>query len=144
MMTAGQGGLGALAPAVDRFLKVTASYWPGLFHCYDAPDLPRTNNDLEHFFGAARYHERRATGRKGASPGLVVRGAVRLVAAAATRRRLFDAAELQPGDLAGWRALRGQLATRQATRCAQHRFRKDPDAYLTALEQQLSQPALPP
>jgi len=143
-MAAGRGGLGALAPAVDQFLKVTASYWPGLFHCYDAPDVPRTNNDLEHFFGAARYHERRATGRKGASPGLVVRGAVRLVAAAATRRRRFDATELQPSDLAEWRALRRRLATRQAARCAQSRFRKDPHAYLTALEQQLSQPALPP
>lgn len=143
-MAAGQGSLTALAPAVDQFLKVTASYWPGLFHCYDVPDLPRTNNDLEHFFGAARYHERRATGRKGASPGLVVRGAVRLVAAAATRLRCFEAAELRPPDLADWRALRRRLATRQAARCAQSRFRKDPDAYLSALEQQLSQPALPP
>ncbi len=44
----------------------------------------------------------------------------------------------------GWHALRQQLATRQAARCAQHRFRKAPEAYLSALEQQLSQPALPP
>jgi hypothetical protein len=143
-MAAGRDALGTLAPAVDQFLKVTASYEAGLFHCYDVPDLPRTNNDLEHFFGAARYHERRATGRKGAAPGMVVRGAVRLVAAAATRLRRFDGAELQPADLAEWRALRRRLATRQAARCAQHRFRQDPDAYLTALEQQLSQPALPP
>ncbi len=143
-MTARRDTLGTLAPAVDQFLKVTASYWPGLFHCYDVPDLPRTNNDLEHFFGAARYHERRATGRKGAAPGLVVRGAVRLVASAATRLRRFDAAELRPADLAGWHALRQRLATRQAARCAQLRFRKDPDAYLRALEQQLSQSALPP
>jgi hypothetical protein len=56
------------------FLKVTASYWPGLFHCYAVADLPRTNSDLEHVFGSTRYHERRATGRKQASPGLVVRG----------------------------------------------------------------------
>jgi hypothetical protein len=143
-MAAGRDALGTLAPAVDQFLKVTASYEAGLFHCYDVPDLPRTNNDLEHFFGAARYHERRATGRKGASPGLVVRGAVRLVAAAATRLRCFDAAELRPTDLAGWRTLRQRLATRQAARCAQSRFRKDPDAYLSALEQQLAQPVLPP
>ncbi len=143
-MAEGQGSLAALAPAVAQFLKVTASYAPGLFHCYDVPDLPRTNNDLEHFFGSARYHERRATGRKGAAPGLVVRGAVRLVASAATRLRRFDAAELRPGDLEGWRALRHRLTTRQAARRAQHRFRKAPDAYLSALEQQLSQPALPP
>jgi hypothetical protein len=76
---------GALAPAVGHFLKVSRSYWPGLFHCYTVPELPRTNNDLEQFFGAYRYHERRATGRKVASPAVVLRGAVRLVACAATR-----------------------------------------------------------
>ena len=53
-MTVGRETLGALAPAVDHFLKVTASYWPGLFHCYDVPDLPRTNNELEQYFGSAR------------------------------------------------------------------------------------------
>jgi hypothetical protein len=52
------------------FLKVTTSSWPGLFHCYDEASLPRTNNDLEHVFGSTRYHERRATGRKQASPVL--------------------------------------------------------------------------
>jgi hypothetical protein len=142
-MTAQRETLGTLAPAVDQFLKVTRSYWPGLFHCYDAPELPRTNNDLEHFFGSARYHERRATGRKGASPGLVVRGAVRLIAAVATRLQPFDAPALQPPDLGRWRQLRRQLAARQGARCAQRRFRRDPDAYLAALERRLSQPALP-
>src|SRR5262249_38618313 len=56
---------GTLAPALKRFLKVTRSYWPGLFHCYAVAGLPRTNNDLEQFFGSCRHHERRATGRKG-------------------------------------------------------------------------------
>jgi len=47
-----------------HFLKVTKSYWPGLFGCYTSSDLPRTNNDLEHAFGSHRYHERRASGRR--------------------------------------------------------------------------------
>ena len=59
---------------LKQFLKVTRSYWPGLFRCYDAADLPRTNNDLEHTFGSHRYHERRSSGRRRASPGLVVMG----------------------------------------------------------------------
>jgi hypothetical protein len=63
------GGVGELAGAVRHFVKVTRSYWPGLFACYDVPDLPRTNNDLEQFFGAGRYHERRVRGTKAASPG---------------------------------------------------------------------------
>ena len=89
-----------------HFRKVTRSYWPGLFRCYDVADLPRTNNDLEQFFGSYRYHERRASGRKVAWPGTVVRGSVRLVAAAATRLRPIEGADLVPSDLAAWRELR--------------------------------------
>ncbi|GCE17319.1 hypothetical protein KDK_11190 [Dictyobacter kobayashii] len=81
-----------LATMLSTFRKVTASYWPGLFHCYNQPDLPRTNNELEQYFGSARYHERRATGRKQASPGVVVRGAVRVVASVASRLHTFSGA----------------------------------------------------
>jgi len=121
------------------FLKVTASYWPGLFHCYDVVDLPRTNNDLEHVFGSTRYHERRATGRKQASPGLVVRGSVRIVATIVTQNNHFNGSDLAPRDLAQWRTLRKQVDYRHEARCEQHRFRKDPERYLHALEEQLSQ-----
>src|SRR5829696_8885552 len=72
---------GSLAGAIDHFQKVTRSYRSGLFHTYAVPDLPRTNNDLEHLFGSQRYHERRATGRKTASSSAVLRGSVRLIAA---------------------------------------------------------------
>lgn len=140
-----QDQIGSLAPAVTHFQKVTASYWPGLFHCYDVPDLPRTNNDLEQYFGAARHLERRATGRKSASPAVVVRGAVRVVAAVATRLQPFSAAELRPADHDAWRALRQQVETRHETRRQQARFRRNPTAYLATLENQLlAKPALPP
>lgn len=76
---------GSLAPAVEQFLTVTNSFAPGLFHCSDVPGLPRTNHALERCFGSVRHHERRATGRRGAVPGLVVRGSVRVVAAVAAR-----------------------------------------------------------
>ena len=46
-MSAQHAALGPLTPALAHFHKVTASYWPGLFCCYDVPGLPRTNNDLE-------------------------------------------------------------------------------------------------
>jgi hypothetical protein len=91
--------LGSLAGAFDHFRKVTRSYRPGLFGCYDVADLPRTNNDLEQFFGSYRYHERRCSGRKVACPGTVVRGSVRLVAAVATRLRPVEGADLVPSDL---------------------------------------------
>jgi hypothetical protein len=143
-MAAGQEALGALGPAVAHFRKVTASYEPGLFHCYDVAGLPRTNNDLEQYFGAARYQERRATGRKQAMPGLVIRGAVRMVASLATRAQPFSAADLRPGDCAQWRQLRSEVDVRHAARRAQLRFRRQPGAYLAQLEATLLQPSLPP
>lgn len=139
-----QEQLGFLAPAVAHFCKVTASYWPGLFHCYDVPALPRTNNDLEQYFGAARHQERRVTGRKGASPALVVRGAVRVLAAVASRLHPFTAAELRVTDVDSWRALRRPLTYRHEARRTQLRFRRDPAAYLANLEARLLQPSLPP
>jgi hypothetical protein len=135
---------GRLAEAFEHFLKVTRSYWPGLFRCYDVADLPRTNNDLEQFFGSYRYHERRSSGRKVACPGTVVRGSVRLVASAATRLRPIEASDLVPSDLKAWRELRGSLERRQAVRTLGRRFRHDPVAYLRSLEESLIKQTLPP
>ena len=135
---------GNLSGALGQFRKVTRSSWSGLFYCYDVVDLPRTNNDLEHLFGAHRYHERRCSGRKVASPGLVVRGSVRLPAAVATRLRgeVRDE-DLRPSDLEGWRALRTSLERRQVIGTLGRRFRHDPAAYLQELEDTLIKKILP-
>jgi hypothetical protein len=143
-MTRHRAKAGALAPAVDHFLKVSHSYWPGLFPCYSVPDLPRTNNDLEQFFGAHRYHERRTTGRKGASPALVLRGSVQLVAYAATRLRPFTGEELAPNQTQTWQELRQRLETRRQQRTQRRRFRRDPASYLAKLEADFLQLILPP
>jgi hypothetical protein len=125
------------------FYKVSRSYWRGLFHCYDMPELPRTNNELEQYFGAARHHERRATGHKRPTSGLVVRGSVRLVAAVATQVREWSGEALRPSNVGAWRQLRKQLEVRHEARRAAHRFRKDPDKYLAQLEAQLLPEGLP-
>ena len=134
---------GALAPAIDHFLEVSRSYWPGLFHCYRVKGLPPTNNDLEQFFGSSRHHERRATGRKSAPRGLVLRGSARLVSAAATRLRSRSGAELQPRDLGRWKQLRQQLDARCHTRRQGLHFRRNPKKYLADLEEQALKLALP-
>jgi hypothetical protein len=46
-------------------LKTTRSYAPGLFHCYDVPGLPRTNNDRESDFRDLGRRLLRTTGQKG-------------------------------------------------------------------------------
>jgi hypothetical protein len=135
---------GSLAEAFAHFLKATRSYWPGLFGCHEVAGLPRTNNEPEQFFGSYRYHERRCSGRKVACPGTVVRGAVRLVAAAATRLRPIEGADLMPSDPGAWRELRRSLERRQEVRALGRRFRHDPVSFLRSLEDSLIKQALPP
>src|SRR3954464_14582235 len=142
-----RGAATADDPSVQKglrhFLKVTKSYWPGLFKCYESSDLPRTNNDLEHAFGSHRYHERRASGRRRASPGLVVMGSVRLVSGLATRLRPEEGLRLPSGYVERWRELRAGLERRRESRRMQRRFRGDPLGYLTELEQRCLQLSLP-
>jgi hypothetical protein len=128
---------GSLAEAIEHFCHITHNFAAGLFQCYDVEGLPRTNNDLEHCFGVARVHERRATGRRGAIPGVVVRGSVRLITAVVAREHSFSAEDLRPRDYQRWRDLRIHLQQGEETRRRQFRFRKDPAAYLAALEAQL-------
>jgi len=138
-----QRGQHDLAKGLRHFAKVYASYEPGLYHCYDVLDLPRTNNELEQLFGSHRYHERRASGRKVASPGLVVRGSVRLVAAVATRLGTVSGEELAPRRIEDWHNQRAELDRRRQARVHQRRFRRDPLAYLTNLESLYRQLSLP-
>jgi hypothetical protein len=135
--------VGKLEPAIDHFLAVTGRYWNGLFHCYDVPDLPRTNNDLEQLFGSVRHGERRTTGRKQASPGLVIRGEVRIIAAVATRLYRFGPEELRPHDAEALAKLRQVVVRREEARRAQRRFRRAPATYLAHAEQLLLRPVLP-
>jgi hypothetical protein len=134
---------GDLSDAVEHFGKVSGSYRPGLFHCYSVADLPRTNNDLEHEFGSQRHHERRASGRKTASPALVLRGEARLIAAVATRQQPPSGADLGNVDRERWNELRQRLDQRRQARILRTRFRRNPDAYLAELEQEAFQLTLP-
>jgi hypothetical protein len=135
--------VGPLAGAVDHFVKVSRSYWPGLFHCNDVADVPRTNNALEQLFGSYRYHERRVTGRKVASPALVLRGSARIVAAVATRLQPHRVRDLIDADRTAWTQLRTTLDERRQRRIERRRFRRDPERYLRYLEEKLHQSGLP-
>ncbi len=59
------GGTPTLCEFGQHLDKVSRSYWPGLFHCYDVPGLPRTNNELESQFRDTGRHLMRTTGQKG-------------------------------------------------------------------------------
>jgi hypothetical protein len=133
-----------LRQQLRHFVRVTKRWRPGLFYCYQSVDLPRTNNDLEHLFGSHRYHERRASGRKGASPGLVVTGSVKVVAGLATRLRPDEGLALPTDYVARWRQTRAQLNKRRQARRQQRRFRRAPVTYLQNLEELAGKLSLPP
>ncbi len=139
-----QSKLDALAPFVDHFIKITRSYGLGLFHCYDIANLPRTNNDLEHLFGRYRQLERRINGHKSSSGAVVVSGSVRLVSALVSQHQPFSADSLAQVDLQQWQLRRESVSRQRFKRVQQRRFRQDPDAYLTAIEDRLDQLILPP
>jgi hypothetical protein len=132
-----------LRAAARHFLKVSRSYAPGLFHCYRIEGLPRTNNDLEHTFGSLRYHERRSSGRKVGSPSLVLQGCLRLPTALFTRRQLVTLDLLASVPVEHWRTRRNESRQRQQAYRLRYRFRKNPAAYLAALEADCSKLCLP-
>ena len=74
---------------------------------------------------------------------MVVRGSVLVVAALATPPEGLTARDIRPADVERWRTLRASLEKRRESRRAQLRFRRDPDAYLSRIEEQLLKQALP-
>ena len=64
-------------PGLQSFFKTiqktTISYAPGLFHCYDIPGLPRTNNARESDFRDLNRRLLRTTGQKGLTRRLILR-----------------------------------------------------------------------
>ena len=54
-----------LARFYQQILQTSRNYAPGLFHCYDLPGLPRTNNGRESEFRDLNRRLLRTTGQKG-------------------------------------------------------------------------------
>lgn len=57
----------------QKIHKTTLNYAPGLFHCYDVPSLPRTNNDRESEFRDLNRRLLRTTGQKGLVRRMILR-----------------------------------------------------------------------
>ena len=94
--------------------KVTRSYGPGLFHCYEVPGLPRTNHEIESHFRDTGRQMFRITGQKGLTGRALQRqGAWELLPRPATEAKLLDGLSQIP---------REDLA-QERQRFAQHRER---------------------
>jgi hypothetical protein len=95
--------LPSLVETFGRHLDtVSRSYWPGLFHCYDVPGLPRTNNELESRFRDTGRRLLRTTGQKGLTQRTLQRqGAWELLPRSPTAAKTLDAVrQTAAGDLA--------------------------------------------
>jgi hypothetical protein len=57
----------------QKICKTTDSYASGLFHSYDDPNIPRTNNERESEFRELKRRLLKTTGQKGATLRLIQR-----------------------------------------------------------------------
>jgi len=98
--------LPAVIPTLETFGRhlatVSRSYWPGLFHCYEVPGLPRTNNELEGHFRETRRRLLRTTGQQGQTQRTLQRqGAWELLPYPSTEAQVHEALRhTSPQDLA--------------------------------------------
>ena len=125
-------------------MKVSRSYWPGLFHCYDvagpAADEQRPGAVVRQAPVPRAAGERPEGGVAGAGgAGLGPnRGRGGDAAAAPNGSR-----DLSGADRAAWRALRATLDERRQRRVERRRFRRDPERLSRHLEDKLNQSRLP-
>ncbi|MFQ6102471.1 MAG: hypothetical protein ACE5OS_14760 [Anaerolineae bacterium] len=125
--------LDAPLPAFRKHLRaLTKRYAPGLFHCYDIPGLPRTNNDLESLFGRVRRQTLLTAGPYHAQQRLHEQGAWLLFEAVAHEPEQLR--RLQRVSLKDWRAERQRMRTHRATFTDDRRFRRQSPKYLAELE----------
>jgi len=107
-----------VTPAFYEFRRhldtVSRSSWPGLFHGYDVPGWPRTNNALDSRFRETQRRLLRTTGHKGRTQRTLHRqGAWELLPRSPTEAQGLDAVcHTPPQDLA-----------HERQRCAAHRER---------------------
>ena len=111
---------------------LTERYAPGLFHCYDIPGLPRTDNDLESVFGRVRRQTLRTSGPHHAQQRLHEEGAWLLFDLVHSEHEQLE--RLQRVSLDDWREERQRIREHVATFTADRRFRRTPSQYLGELE----------
>jgi len=90
-------------PTLAQFARhldtVSRSYGSGLFHCYEVPGLPRTNNELESCFRDTRRRLLRITGQKGLTQRTLQRqGAWELLPQPPTEAKIRDALRQIPAE----------------------------------------------
>jgi non-ribosomal peptide synthetase component F len=134
-----------LTEPVDHLITVVRRLGDGLYHCYDVPGLPRTDNDWEQFYRRLKALECRITGHK-RSDTFVVRVGGFAVYAAAASQATESALLHQLGAVRAeaWQAERAILWANQERQTTMRRFKLHRTAYLADLEARWAQLVDPP
>lgn len=124
-----------LRPQADYVGLILRRLGDGLYHCYDVPGLPRTDNAMEQFYRQLKAGERRATGHR-RSDAFVVRvgGFAAYAAAASTLSETVLLDQLASVPASAWQQQRADLRAAQERQTKMHRFHLQPDRYLAELE----------
>jgi hypothetical protein len=134
-----------LVPSVQHLVTVLLRLGDGLYHCYDVPGLPRTDNDLEQFYRRVKALERRITGHKRSDSFVVRVGGFAVYATAATTAVETELLwQLAAVPAAAWQAERAELRATQERQTKMRRFKLHRAAYLADLEARWSRLADPP
>jgi hypothetical protein len=134
-----------LEQPVAHLVTVLRRLGAGLYHCYDVPGLPRTDNDLEQFYRRVKAQERRITGHKRSDTFVVRVGGFAVYATAASEATESELlGQLGAVPAAAWQAERATLWANQERQTKMRRFRLHRTAYLADLEARWAQLADPP
>jgi hypothetical protein len=119
-------------------LSTSRIFGSKIFSCYDHPDLPRTDNDLEGVFRDTRRHERLITGHKSTARRTVRDGPFLLPALQLARRGSPSVEQLSGVPTKRWRE---NLAAIQQARRRYDRprlLRRDLNEHLQAIVKRIS------
>ena len=124
-----------LHPAVQHVQTVLDHFRDHLYHCYDIPGLPRTNNDLEQFYRRVKATERRITGHRRSDNFVVRMGGFAAYALTIDHRNEADLrAVLACVPSSEWLEERQTLRAVQERQTRMRRFRLHRDAFLADIE----------
>jgi hypothetical protein len=112
----------------------------GLYHCYDVPGLPRTNNELEQFYRRVKASERRITGHRRSDRFVVRVGGFAIYAIAASAVPEIEVRrQLSLVAAAAWQEERAVLRANHERQVKMRRFHLDRSSYLADLEARWTQ-----
>jgi hypothetical protein len=134
-----------LQAPLTHLVTVLRRLGAGLYHCYDVPGLPRTNNDMEHFYRRLKSGERRITGRKRSDTFVVwVGGFAAYAVAASGETETTLRQQLALVSASTWRAERAALWANHERQTKMRRFHLHRSAYLADLEARWTAVSQPP